>query len=98
MADEIQDPRDFSTTPAGQTVAPAADYDPRDNSAPARAPASPLKTAYQGGKPVVADVPWATNPNDDAYGGRPGSWDRFTDEPFVAGLGRGARDTIDTGA
>ena len=51
MADEIQDPRDFSSTPAGQTVAPAADYDPRDNSAPMKAPTSPLKTAYQNGEP-----------------------------------------------
>lgn len=64
MADEIQDPRDLSSTPAGQTVAPAVDYDPRDNSAPARAPASPLKVPYKNGEPT----PW--NVDEDAWGNR----------------------------
>ena len=54
MADEIQDPRDFSSTPAGQTMAPAADYDPRDNSAPMKPP-SPLTHTYQNGEPKWRD-------------------------------------------
>ena len=56
---------------------------------PQSPPPSPLTHTYQNGSPV----PWATNPNDDAYGGRPGSQGM----PLVSGVIRGVLDAADTG-
>jgi hypothetical protein len=102
MADDY-DPGANSTPfgpQAGDTPAAAAapSYDPGAAAKPKENP-NPLTTSY-GKVPTSqwAGSPWATNPNDDEYGGRPGGLDKFLAEPFVSGVGRGARDTIDTGA
>jgi hypothetical protein len=67
---------------------PSSDYDPLVEAE--KRQASPLKTAYQNGAPV----PWATTPDQDEWGGKPGSQGM----PLVSGLIRGALDTADTGS
>jgi len=84
LADAI---RENGGPPSGVTAALPAGYDPLTEAE--KQQASPLKTAYQNGEPV----PWATNPNDDAYGGRPGSQGM----PLVSGAIRGVLDAADTG-
>jgi hypothetical protein len=66
---------------------PSSDYDPLVEAE--KRQASPLKTAYQNGAPV----PWATTPDQDEWGGKPGSQGM----PLVSGLIRGVLDTADTG-
>jgi hypothetical protein len=85
LADAI---RENGGPPSGVTAALPSGYDPLAEAE--KRQDSPLKVPYRNGQP---DNPYATNPNDDAYGGRPGSQGM----PFVSGAIRGVLDAADTG-
>jgi hypothetical protein len=80
--------RENGGPPSGVTAAVPAGYDPLAEAE--KRQDSPLKVPYRNGQP---DNPYATNLNDDDYGGRPGSQGM----PLVSGAIRGVLDAADTG-